>query len=179
MELDVCGLRSGLGARELTPVPGLCGIGGRSGLPGRVGAAVPGSEGYGERAPGVGGSLSWYRETMVERLLRRLEGLGARLEAGVRTESAPGVPGKRVGVEKPVPGRVPGMERDILGLAATCWWSLMEVLWRVSRSVIHCATGKRWTELRARIRARVSVEEARADWIADLNWRTKCFGAMD
>lgn len=55
----------------------------------------------------------------------------------------------------------------------------MDVVWRISKSVIHCATGNRWTELRALMRARVSVEQDRADWIADLNCRTKCFGAMD
>lgn len=181
IELAVCGRRSGLGALDETPVFDLLGIGGRSGLPARVGAAVesavPGSEGIGERAPGVGGSLSWYRDTLDARLLRRLPpvGLGALLDAAVRVDSAPGVEGNRVGVENPVPG----IDRDILGLAATCWWSLMEVLCSVSKSVIHCATGNRWTELRALMSARVSVEEASADWMADLNWRTKCFGAMD
>lgn len=186
----VCGRRSGLCARDETPVPArgllllLPGIGGRrSGLGARVGAAVenavPGSDGIGEPPPpGVGGcccsSPPPYREA---RVLRRAEGLGARLEAAERQAPA-GVEGKSVvpvGVEKPL---VP-MDRDILGRAATCAWSLMEVLCRASRSVIHCATGKRCTELRARMRARVEVEEARADWIADLNWRTRCLGAMD
>lgn len=163
--------------REATGVadPDDCldGVGRRSGLGALLGAAVEravtGTDGIVEQAPGVGGSVSAYVANL-EALLR--SGLGALLDAAV--ESAVGVKDdNKVGVENPVSGN------DNIDPCATWRCAFMDVLWRVSSSLIHCATGKRWTEERARMSTRVSCDEARADSMADLNCRTRCFGAMD
>lgn len=109
---EVCGRRSGLWAL----------------LGAAVERAVTGIEGIPVEPPGVGGSVSAYRDSLVI-LLR--SGLGALLEFAV--ESAVGVEGHSEGVENPVPG----MDRDMRGLRATRWWISIEVDCSVSRSLIH------------------------------------------
>lgn len=137
---------------------------GRSGLGALLGAAVEsavtGIDGIGDQSAGVEGSPSLYSDNL-EAFLRI--GLGARLDAAV--ESAVGVKADNFGVENPVPAS----DNDSLDPRATWRCTLIDVLWRVSKSVIHCATGNRWTEDRARINARVSWGEDKADSIADLN----------
>lgn len=96
---EVCGRRSGLGALLGTAVE----------------RAVTGAEGIGER-PGVGGSVSGYRDIFLLR-----SGLGALLDGAV--ETAVGVVGHREGVENPVPG----MDKDIVGLRATRWCKSIDV----------------------------------------------------
>lgn len=111
--------------------PEVCGR--RSGLCALLGAAVEravtGTEGIPVEPPGVGGSVSEYRDILV--ILRR-SGLGALLELAVESPAV-GVEGHSEGVENPVPG----MDRDIRGLRATRWCISIEVDCSVSRSLIH------------------------------------------
>lgn len=117
----------------------------RSGLGARLEKAVTGTEGMPEWPP-----ASVYVDDLDLPIVLRRSGLGALLEAAV--ERAVGVSVERAGVEAPVPGT----ERESRDPWATWLWTLMDLLCRVSRSLIHWATGNRWTEDRARMSARVS-----------------------